>query len=77
MRYCRLCKTMEVESEQHVLVECREYNAQRKKLFEIIGIEVNSFATMSTKKKFIYLLSTENIKLVQAVAKYAKDAFEA
>ncbi len=68
---------MEVESEQHVLVECREYNAQRKKLFEIIGIEVNSFATMSTKQKLIYLLSTENIKLVQAVAKYAKDAFEA
>ncbi len=32
---------------------------------------------MSAKQKVIYLHSTENTKLVQAVAKYTRDAFEA
>ncbi len=48
-----------------------------KKLFEIIGIEVDSLAKMSARQKFIHLLSTEIIKLDQAIAKYERDAFEA
>ena len=76
LRYCRLCNTQEVENEQHFLVECRKYGVQRKQLFETAENEVKSFSTMNPKQKFIYLLSTENIKLVQEVAKYARDAFE-
>ena len=76
LRYCRLCNTQEVENEQHFLVECRKYGVQRKQLFETAENEVKSFSTMNPKQKFNYLLSTENIKLVQEVAKYARDAFE-
>ena len=76
LRRCRLCNTQEVENELHFLVECRTYGLQRKKLFESAANEVKSFSAMNPKQKFIYLLSTENIKLVQEVAKFIRDAFE-
>ena len=50
MRYCRVCKNQEVESD--FLDKCREFNAQRKKLFEWIEIEVDLFATMSVNNRF-------------------------
>ena len=76
LRYCRVCNTQEVEDEHHFLVECRTYDQHRKKLLETAENEVKSFITVNPKQKFIYLLSTENIKLVQEIAKYARDAFE-
>ena len=76
LRHCRLCNNQEVENELHFLIECRTYGVQRKKLFETAENEVKAFGTMNSKQKFIYLLSTENIKIVQEVAKYARDAFE-
>ena len=77
LRYCRLCSSLKVEDEHHFLVECRTYGQQRKELFETAENEVKSFNTMNPQQKLIYLLSTENIKLVQEVAKYARDAFDA
>ena len=76
LRHCRLCNTQEVENELHFLVECRTYGVQSKKLFESAANEVKSFSAMNPKQRFIYLLSTEIIKLVQEIAKFIRDAFE-
>ena len=65
-RYCKFCKT-QVEDEQHMLIKCKFYG-QRDKWFNKICEKVPNFNTLDDHQKFIFLMTQEDIELVEETA---------
>jgi hypothetical protein len=67
-RICKLCK-LEIEDEIHFLLQCPILNSFRTEAMQQISDICKNFATLDNKSKFIWLLSNENIIIINIVIK--------
>jgi hypothetical protein len=65
---CKLCK-LEIEDEIHFLLQCPILNSFRTEAMQQISDICKHFATLDNKSKFIWLLSNENIIIINIVIK--------
>lgn len=75
-RYCIQCLEKSVESEIHVLIFCDKYKDLRQELFSVARCKIENFDMLSPESKFIFLLQSEDIKLLQGIARFIYNAFE-
>ena len=68
-RKCPHCKN-EVENETHFLTQCTLYNEYRNKLYHEVRKTSNYFDNMTSEQKFIFIMTNENEKIMQNLAKY-------
>jgi hypothetical protein len=67
-RICKLCK-LEIEDEIHCLLQCPILNSFRTEAMQQISDICKIFASLDNKSKFIWLLSNENIIIINIVIK--------
>ena len=65
-RLCSFCP-IEIENEQHMLIDCTLYGS-RHKLFEKIAGKYPNFSTLNSQQKFIFLMTQEDEQLVLETA---------
>ena len=56
-RVCRMCNNGQVEDETHFIVQCMSYNENRKRLLQILEIEIS---TGLEEELFIKIMTTTN-----------------
>ena len=66
-RICKLCK-LEIEDELHFLQQCPILNSFRTEAMLQIPDICKMFASLDNKSKFIWLLSNENIIIINIVS---------
>ena len=64
-RKCLACKGNKIEGEMHFLTVCPKYNSLRTELYDKIEKSVTNFKFLSPSQKFIYMLSSENLKVIR------------
>ena len=64
----QLCK-LEIEDEIYFLLQCSILNSFRTEAMQQISDICKKFATLNNKSKFIWLLSNENIIIINIVIK--------
>jgi hypothetical protein len=67
-RICKLCK-LEIEDEIHFLLQCPILNSFRTEAMQQISDICKHFASLDNKSKFIWLLSNENVIIIDIVIK--------
>ena len=73
----RLCKSCNcIEDEVHFVCVCPVYNDLRDELYTIIVKSNPSFMYLSTRDKFIRLLTSKNTAVVNSLAKFVHLAFK-
>ena len=56
--------------EIHFLINCDKFSNDRKSFFELVENNVQNFSNLNDEQKFIYLLTSENIPVLNAIGKY-------
>ncbi len=69
-RLCFFCSKDAIENENNFLLECSLYEDERNALLEICEIEIENFANMVSKNKFIEIMKNKNAKVIAALGKY-------
>ena len=76
-RICKCCQTNEVEHEIHFLLKsCPKYDEERNKLSLPIMNSYKNFNELTAENKFIWLLSNENIDIIQELAQFVCTCME-
>ena len=75
-RICKCCQTNEVEDEIHFLLKCPKYEEERNKLLLPIMNSYKNFKELTAENKFIWLLSNENIDIIQELAQFVCTCLE-
>ena len=75
-RYCIFCSENTVESEIHVLMSCKRYDTLRQTVFSLARTLIDNFDALEKESKFVQLLETDNIKLLQSIAKFVYSIFQ-
>ncbi len=68
--FCNKCNCGEIEDEVHFLINCNKFHNDGTILFDFIGNEVQNFNHLDNEQKFMYLLISENPKILNAVGKF-------
>ena len=58
-RLCQICGNNEVEDEKHFLMDCKEYENERKILFDYCTSSFPNFGNLSHDEQFVFLLTYE------------------
>ncbi len=69
-RVCIKCPKI-IEDEIHVITQCDLYKKHRDELYRTVTKDVPNFNNLNEKNKFIYLMSCENEKILNLLAKFA------
>ena len=64
-RICKNCQTLEKEDEFHFLIRCPKYLTERECLFTYISKYCFNFNLLSDQNKFVWLMTTEDINIIQ------------
>ena len=75
-RICKNCQTLEIEDEFHFLIRCPKYLTEREFLFTYISKYCLNFNLLSDQNKFVWLMTTEDINIIQKLANYIHSCFE-
>ena len=51
-RFCKKCKTGEIEDEMHFLRLCNHFETERKNILDLVADEVKNFHALSCENKF-------------------------
>lgn len=62
-RLCRYCDKSVIENEIHFLIDCELYSDIRYELFQNAISQNNSFQTMSSGEKLIFLMKSDNLQI--------------
>lgn len=73
-RLCKLCNC--TEDEIHFLCVCPAYNNLRDELYTVMDNFHPCFMYLSTRDKFIHLLTSKNTVVVNSLAKFVYSAFK-
>ena len=68
-RFCKKCKTGEIEDEMHFLLLCNHFETDRTNILDLVAGEVKNF---SCENKFFFLMNNENISILNAMGKFIK-----
>ena len=69
-RFCNKCNSGSIGDEIHFLINCDKFLNDRKTFFELVENNVQNFSNLNDEQKFIYLLTSENIPVLNAIGKY-------
>jgi hypothetical protein len=69
-RKCLNCNSDQCEDELHHLIICSKYKLERKKLFIIVKAENPFFTDYTDLQKFMWLMTNENLDILQKVANF-------
>ena len=69
-RFCNKCQVNAVGDETHFLIVCENFSNDRKVLFELVKNEVSNFKFSDNEQKIIYLLTSQNQKILSAVGQF-------
>ena len=75
-RLCSNCSLGKVEDELHFLLECPLYDIQRDDFFKDISNNCCNFINLNKSSKFLWLLTQENVTLMEKLGCYICDCFE-
>ena len=73
-RHCQTCKTIAVESEEHLLLECNSYSNYRNKLFNMINKCDLKFRFFSDREKIRYLCASNENTIIIALPQFLQGA---
>ena len=76
LRICKMCTNSVCEDEPHFLLKCSKYEQLRKEMFSKIQEHYPNFSSICDKDKFIWLMSSADKIVIQAVAAYTFNSFE-
>jgi hypothetical protein len=65
-----------MEDEKHFLTECIKYAALRQNLYTKVALINEHFLLYSQEDKFLWLMSNEDGKVQEALAKYIYQALD-
>ena len=69
-RYCKKCNMGTIEDEVHFLIDCNHFQQEREILFTLINKENKNFASLNSEQKLIFLLTSEDRIVLNAVGKF-------
>ena len=72
-RLCSCCN--EIENEEHFLLSCRRYTADRNHLFNEISKQYPIFRNMCHTDKFVFLMSNQSPQILTWTGKFIYNAF--
>ena len=72
-RFCKKCKTGEIEDEMHFLLLFNHFETDRKNILDLVVGEVKNFHTLGCENKLILLMNNENISILNTVGKFIND----
>jgi hypothetical protein len=75
-RICTNCTLNKTEDEEHFVTECTKYEVIRKELYREVNRINAHFTTYSQKNKFLWLMSNEEVKIQESLAKYLKESMD-
>ena len=75
-RICPLCKEV-IEDEIHFITECPLYEVERTNLYIECLYSSEAFQLMTNKERFIFIMSSENSKILQKLANFVYKGFKA
>ena len=52
------------------LIDCEKFLNDRKSVYDIVESNVQKFTNLNNEQKFLYLLTSENIPVLNAVGKF-------
>lgn len=70
LRLCLYCTSQAVETEQHFLLDCKLYEAERQILMNTVLDFIPDLPNMSKNDQFISIMSNNNKKLYVALSKF-------
>ena len=76
-RFCTICKEKGLNligDESHAVLSCQNFEAQRKKVLDVIKNEVPNFDGLSERNKLYYMLTCEG-GLLNKIGKFFNDIF--
>jgi exonuclease III len=76
LRTCNVCHNNEVEDEEHFLMTCSAYSAEREKLFILARKHCQNFDVLTPENKMIWLFSNENGMIIRSLAEYIHICFD-
>ncbi|MCG8431402.1 MAG: hypothetical protein MJA29_09555, partial [Candidatus Omnitrophica bacterium] len=74
-RLCVFCDEGAVEDEIHFLLECSNYNGLRKEFFSKVENKCKNFSALTSKNKFIWLLSNDDPDICNLLAEFITRCF--
>ena len=76
LRKCKICVN-KIEDEAHFLLECPLYEKEREPLIDLcIEQAPIHFIGLTTREKYIFIMSNENPNLLNIVGKYVFNSFQ-
>ena len=75
-RLCLFCTHNVTETEQHFLIECKQYSEIRKELFLYVKPFITNFESFDVSTKFRLIMQIEDTKFTQNLARCVYIMFE-
>ena len=72
LRFCEDCNVQVVGDEFHYVMQCDKFEIRRKQFFDKLLHLNNTFETMNSNQKFVYIMSLEEEDLIQEFAEFLK-----
>ncbi len=76
VRFCKSCEANKTEDELHFLIECSKYQSLRDVLFRKSIIYNKHFKDYNNDAKFIWLMSNENLRLLNSLGEFINGALK-
>ena len=75
-RICKFCSENDIEDEPHFLIKCAFYYSLREELYTTIQNYCKNFIKLDNKSKFVWLMPTEDIFLVENLGHFLIQSFK-
>ena len=76
LRICTKCTSNKVDDELHFTIECTKFQHLREPLFKKVTEIIPTFPHANSLTKFKMLLTSENLEILVAVAKFIHNAWK-
>lgn len=75
-RYCSVCKSGEIENEQHFLLHCSGYDSQRQILITKINKIVPGFSNLNTISRIKVILNSKSTLILRMSSSFISSCFK-
>ena len=72
-RICNKCNSGLLGDEIHFLIKCDKFVIERKSFYDVLENAVPNFSTLNDEQKYMYILSSEELSILNPVAKFIKE----
>ena len=75
-RLCKICNTVAIENEQHLLFNCSAYHSLRYSFMEKVGQSCKNFSILSQDAKLIWFMNNESDDVIDLFSRYFYDFYD-